>query len=67
MQARKEIATSLYVTTLTLGLQPRHRHGKVQAKSATQESHLHSHECEGMNPHTPKWTPTLGVRIPMES
>jgi hypothetical protein len=21
----------------------------------------HSGECEGMNPHTPKWTPTLGV------
>jgi hypothetical protein len=24
-------------------------------------------ECEGMNPHTPKWTPTLGVGIPMDS
>jgi hypothetical protein len=24
-------------------------------------------ECEGMNPHTPKWTPTLGVRVPMDS
>jgi hypothetical protein len=24
-------------------------------------------ECEGMNPHTPKGTPTLGVRIPMDS
>jgi hypothetical protein len=23
-------------------------------------------ECEGMNPHTPKWVPTLGVRIPMD-
>ncbi len=22
---------------------------------------------EGMNSHTPKWTPTLGVGIPMES
>jgi hypothetical protein len=22
--------------------------------------------CEGMNPHTPKWAPTLGVRIPMD-
>jgi hypothetical protein len=41
-------------------------HGKVQAESATWESHLHSRECEGMNPHTPKWTPTLGVGIPME-
>ncbi len=24
-------------------------------------------ECEGMNLHTPKWTPTLGVNILMES
>jgi hypothetical protein len=24
-------------------------------------------ECEGMNPHTPKWTPTLGVGVPMDS
>jgi hypothetical protein len=24
-------------------------------------------ECEGMNPHTPKWAPTWGVRVPMDS
>ncbi len=24
-------------------------------------------ECEGMNLHTPKWTPTLGVEVPMDS
>jgi hypothetical protein len=24
-------------------------------------------ECERMNPHTPKWAPTLGVGIPMDS
>jgi hypothetical protein len=24
-------------------------------------------ECEGMNPHTPKGTPILGVGIPMDS
>jgi hypothetical protein len=22
--------------------------------------------CEGMNPHTPKWAPTLGVGAPMD-
>jgi hypothetical protein len=22
--------------------------------------------CEGMNPHTPKWSPTLGVGVPMD-
>jgi hypothetical protein len=55
------------VTTLTLGSQPKQRHEKVQVEGATRESHLHSQKCEGMNPHTPKWTPTLGVKIPMES
>jgi hypothetical protein len=24
-------------------------------------------ECEEMNSHTPKWVPTLGVRLPMDS
>jgi hypothetical protein len=38
----------LCVTTLTLGLQPRQGHGKVQAKGATHESHTHSWECERM-------------------
>ncbi len=23
-------------------------------------------ECEGMSAHTPKWTPTLGIGVPME-
>ncbi len=55
------------VTTLTLGLWPRQGHGKMQAKNATRESHLHSQECEKMNPYTPKWTPTLGIGFPMES
>jgi hypothetical protein len=24
-------------------------------------------KCEGMNSHTPIWTPILGIKIPMES
>ncbi len=24
-------------------------------------------ECEGMNSHTPKWVPTLGIRVLMDS
>jgi hypothetical protein len=24
-------------------------------------------ECEGMNPHTPKWAPILGIRLQMDS
>jgi hypothetical protein len=54
------IKSTLIVMTLALGLQPKQRHGKVWAESATRE-------CEVMNPHTPKWTPILGVGIPMES
>jgi hypothetical protein len=60
----------MIVTTLALGLRPRQRHRKVQAESATQESHSHFwsvRKCEGMSPHIPKWTPTLGIKIPMES
>jgi hypothetical protein len=57
--------------TLILGLWPRQRHGKVWVKSVTWELHLHSQECEGvcegMRPHTPKWTFILGVGIPIES
>ncbi len=34
-------------------------------------NHIHTlgsaREYEGMSPHTPKWTPILGIRIPMES
>jgi hypothetical protein len=58
------------VTTLALGSQPRQGHGKVRAKSAIRESHLHSRsvkECERMNPHTPKWILTLGIKASMES
>jgi hypothetical protein len=58
------------VTTLALGSRLKHGHGKVRAENATRESHLHfqsARECEGMNPHAPKWIPTLGVRVLMES
>jgi len=38
---------------------------KVQPRN-----HIHTlrnaRECEGMNPHIPKWTPTLGVGVPMD-
>jgi len=57
----------LLVTTLALGLQPKQKHGKVWVESATQESHFHSQECEGINPYIHKWILTFGIRIPMES
>jgi hypothetical protein len=48
----------------SLGLMTKARACKV----AGQEKELRSErKCEGMNPHTPKWAPTLGVRVPMDS
>ncbi len=58
------------VITLTWASRPKQRHGKVQAKMQ-HGSHIHIFgnvkECEGMSPHTPKWTPTLGVGVLMDS
>jgi hypothetical protein len=53
--------------TLALGLRPRQGLAKVWAENETWESHFMFWEYEGMNPHTSKWTPTLGIRVPMNS
>ncbi len=49
-----------HVTTLTLGLWPKQGDERLRAKRKTWECK----ECEGMNPHTHKWTPMLGVGVP---
>jgi hypothetical protein len=58
------------VATLALGSRPKQGLAKVRAKSEP-ESHIScswgARECEGMNPHIPKWVPTLGVGILMDS
>jgi len=43
--------------------------GEAQEGSPRVTSHVPMSvgECEGMNPHTPKWVATLGVGIPMDS
>jgi len=46
------------VMTLAFGSWPMQRHGKVQAKSATRKSHLHSQE-------TGEWTHTLPSGLPL--
>jgi len=59
------------VATLALGSRPNVR----TCKSAGQEGSLRvtSHvpksvgDCEGMNLHTPKWAPTLGIGVQMDS
>ncbi len=58
------LQTILVVTTLTLGSWPRQGLAKVRAKSEPGSHISCSQECKRMwrnEPHTPKWTPTLGV------
>ncbi len=40
--------------------------GQEGSPGVTSCAHGSAKECEGMNPHTPKWTPLLGVGIPMD-
>ncbi len=55
---------------LSLGLATKARayKGANQEGSPGLTSHAHgsAKECEVMNPHTPKWSPILGVRVPMD-
>jgi hypothetical protein len=60
-----------YVATLALGSWPRQRLARVRAKRVyprvTSHAPKNVGKCEGMNLHTPKWAPTLGVGVPMDS
>jgi hypothetical protein len=62
---------TISVTTLALGLRPRQEGCKVMGQEGTPRSHFtcsrECKECEGMNPHTPKGTPMLGVEVPKDS
>ncbi len=51
------------VAALALGSWPRQGLTKVRAKKKPGNAK----ECEGKNPHTPKWTPMLEVGVPMDS
>jgi hypothetical protein len=72
MEANMEIKCkwSLIVATLALGSRPRQGLTKVRAKSEVGVKFYvpgSAKECEGMNPHTPKWVPILGVGVRMDS
>jgi len=41
--------------------------GQEGSSGVTSHAPRSEEECEGMNPHTPKWAPTLGVGILMDS
>jgi hypothetical protein len=55
------------VVTLALASRLRHIFARLQAKNEA-GSHItwsrECKECEGMNPHTPKWTPIVGIGVP---
>jgi hypothetical protein len=56
-----------YATTLALGLQPRQKVARLREKGKSRvvpHAPGNARECEGIDPHTPKGTPTLGVRLP---
>ncbi len=58
------------VATLALGSWLRQGLAKVRVKSelgVTFHALENARECEGTNPHTPKWTPILGVGVLMHS
>ncbi len=61
----------LNVATLTLGSWPRPRGCKVAGQKEARESHHilpgSVRKGEGVNPHTPKATPTLGDGVPVDS
>jgi hypothetical protein len=50
--------TTMFVATLTWGSWPKQGLARLQAKRKPKSEG----KCEGMNPHTPKRTSTLGVR-----
>jgi hypothetical protein len=41
--------------------------GQEGSPGVTSHAPRSAKECKGMNPHTPKWTPILGVGVPMDS
>jgi len=65
------IISLLYFHNPSLGLATKARAhnsaGQKGSLGATSYIPRSAGECERMNPHTPKWTPTLGVGILMDS
>jgi hypothetical protein len=52
---------------LNLGLATKAKAYKNASHEGSPGVTFHAKECEGMNPHIPKGTPTLGVGIPVDS
>jgi len=60
-----------HVITLALGSQPKQGVARLRAKRLNPVIMPHAPEsarkCEGIDPHIPKGTPTLGVGVPVDS
>jgi len=69
--AKVSISKISGVTTLALGSRPRQK--GLQGCRLRENPIITSHtpgsvgKCEGVNPHTPKATPTLGDGVPLDS
>jgi hypothetical protein len=67
------IVDLMVFTTLALGSRPRQGVARLRAKREARESCRMPHapesarECEGIDPHTPKGTPTLEVGVLVDS
>ncbi len=61
----------LFYYELSLGLMTKARACKGAGREGSPKVTFHTigsvGECEGLNPYTPKWAPTLGVGVPMDS
>jgi hypothetical protein len=61
------VAINLLVATLALGSRPRQRVARLRAKRVMLHALESARECEGIDLHIPKGTPTLGVGVPVDS
>jgi hypothetical protein len=66
---KNTLVTSCHNPNLWLMTKARACKGEAQDGSPRVTFHVPRSvgKCDGMNPHTPKWVPTLGVGIPMDS
>jgi hypothetical protein len=69
VQIRGSFFNAPYVATLALGSRPRQRVPRLREKRKPRVmSHApgSARKCEGIDPHTPKGTPTLGVEVSVD-
>ncbi len=66
-----KLHNEVHVTTLALGLRPSQGGCKVASQEGSPRIMPHApksaKECEGIDLHTPKGIPTLGVRVLVDS